>query len=301
MLIPSRNERFLVPTVKDVLAKARGDVEVLVCLDGYWEHGLPADTRLKLLHHGTPKGMRPAINALAQMATGEYLLKCDGHVMWDEGFDLKLKADYHEDNWVLTARRYALDPEAWAIDSSNSKYPVDYHFLSYPYEREDDPTCGMHGTEWRRRREDRKHLLLDDEMSSQGSGWFMSKRHWQRTVGPLDYTSYGSFVQEFQEVGNKTWLSGGAVKVTKNTWYAHLYKGKRWGRGYRMDDTNHQAGVCHTIDYWMHQRGAELRKLIEKFWPVPTWPKDLDEAFRDRRGLAAARFAKSAPDGKRVA
>jgi hypothetical protein len=89
--------------------------------------------------------------------------------------------------------------------------------------------------------------------------------------------------------------------VTKNTWYAHLYKGKKYGRGYTMADTNHQAGVVHCIDHWMHDRGKELRKLVEKFAPVPTWPADLDEAFKDRRWLAAARFAKSASDGKRVA
>jgi glycosyltransferase involved in cell wall biosynthesis len=300
-IVPSRNERFLVPTVKDLLSRAEGDIEVLVVLDGYWNHDLPADARLKILHHGQARGMRPAINAAVQMSTGRYLLKCDAHTMWDQGWDTKLQADYHEDNWVLTCRRYALDPEAWAIDTTNKKYPVDYHYLSFPFEREDDPTCGMHGTEWRARREERRDVLLDDEMSSQGSGWFMSRTHWDRTIGALDYANYGSFVQEFQEVGLKTWLSGGAVKVTKNTWYAHLYKGKKYGRGYTMADTNHQAGVVYTIEHWMHDRGRELRKLIEQFSPVPTWPSDLDEAFRNRRGLAAARFAKSASDGKRVA
>jgi glycosyltransferase involved in cell wall biosynthesis len=305
VLVPARNERFLAPTIADLLSKARGDIEVIAVLDGYWpDPALPSDSRLKLLHFGSPRGMRPAINAAVQMSTGSYLLKCDAHTMWDEGFDLKLKADYHEDNWILVPRRYALDPDAWAIDSSNPKYPVDYHYLSYPFERLDDPTCGLHGTEWRSRREARADLLLDDEMSSQGSGWFMSRAHWER-LGPLDSVNYGNFIQEFQELGLSTWLGGGAVKVTKRTWYAHLYKGKKYGRGYSMVDTNHQAGAAFCIDYWMHDqwsnRVRDLRWLVEKFSPVPTWPVDLDEAFRDRRGLAAARFARSARDGRRVA
>jgi glycosyltransferase involved in cell wall biosynthesis len=279
-------------------------VDVVVVCDGYWEHGLPSDKRLKILHTGKPQGMRPAINAAAQMATGEYLLKSDAHCLWDEGWDVKLQADYLEDNWILTCRRYALDPEAWALDTSNPKYPIDYHYLSYPYQSLTDPRCGLHGTEWRERREARKHIELDDEMSSQGSGWFMSKAHWNR-LGPLDSERYGNFVQEFQELGLKTWLGGGSVKVTKRTFYAHLYKGRRWGRGYTMTDTNHQAGVAHCIDFWMHdawpRRVHNLRWLIEKFAPVPTWPVDLDEAFQDRRGLAAQRFALSARDGKKVA
>ena len=36
LLIPARNERFLSRTVQDVCEKARGDVEVLVVLDGAW-------------------------------------------------------------------------------------------------------------------------------------------------------------------------------------------------------------------------------------------------------------------------
>ena len=300
IIVPSRNETFLTATIRDLLVKASGPIEIICVLDGYWNHDLPADPRLKILHVGMARGMRPAINAAAQIATGTHFLKCDGHTMWDEGYDEKLKADYHEDNWVLTCRRYALDAEAWAIDRSNPKYPIDYHFLSYPYESLTDPRCGLHGTAWTARREARKDILLDDEMSSQGSGWFMSRAQWNR-IGPLNSDAYGNFVQEFQEVGLGTWLGGGAVKVTKRTWYAHLYKGKRYGRGYPMADTNHQAGVVHTIDYWMHERGKDLRKLIEKFAPVPTWPADLDEAFTDRRGLAAQRFAASRPDGKAVA
>ena len=36
VVIPSRGEQFLAPTVKDVLAKAAGNIEVIAVLDGYW-------------------------------------------------------------------------------------------------------------------------------------------------------------------------------------------------------------------------------------------------------------------------
>lgn len=284
VIIPSRTERFLPQTVADVLAKARGDLEVIVVLDGYWPTPpLPEDRRLRLLHRGQAQGMRPGINHAARIATGDYLLKCDAHVMFAEGFDVTLTAHHHEQNWVVVPRRYALDPEAWAIDSSNPKYPVDAHYLSYPTGQPGDASYGLHGTAWTARRDARRDVLIDDEMSSQGSCWFMHRSHWPR-VGELDSARYGNFVHEFQEVGLKTWLGGGAVKVNKHTWYAHLYKGKRYGRGYVLGPSGHKEGVAFCTRFWLGDawpaRVRSLRWLVEHFAPVPTWPADLDQAFR---------------------
>src|SRR5688572_5682458 len=106
VIVPARNERFLGNTVSDLLRNAAESVEILVILDGYWpDPPLPADKRLKILHRGDAQGMRPAINAAVQMSTGQYLMKCDGHTMWPEGYDVQLKADYLADNWILTPRR----------------------------------------------------------------------------------------------------------------------------------------------------------------------------------------------------
>lgn len=292
IIIPSRNERFLAPTVRDVLARARGDIEVLVILDGYWDHDLPSDPRLHLIHRGVARGMRDGINSAAAIARGEYLMKLDGHCAVAEGFDVELARECDGD-WVVVPRRYALDPDAWGIEAdTRGKYPIDAHYLSYPYERPDDWTCGLHGTEWRARRDARTHIEIDDEMSSQGSCWFMSKAHFWRTIGPMDQTLYGSFVSEFQEVGCKTWLSGGRVAVNKRTWYAHLYKGRRFGRGYTLGPGGMAQGPDVAL-YWMCDRWPgqtrPLRWLIEKFWPVPTWPADLDEAFAEAHRRAAAR------------
>lgn len=293
ILIPSRNEVFLQKTVADLLANASGDIEIVVVLEGYWpDPPLPDDKRLKILHHGRAKGMRPAINAAAAIATGDFILKADAHTMWAPGYDEALQADYHEDNWIVVPRRHALEPESWSIDTTNPKYPVDYHYLSYPFERPGDETCGLHGTEWRARREACGGILLDDEMSSQGSAYFMSRAHWDR-LGPMEIERYGNFIHEFQELGLKTWLSGGAVKINKRTWYAHLYKGRKYGRGYALGPGGHRQGSAWVTDYWMNDQWADrtrdLRWLVEKFAPVPGWPADLDTAFAEaRKRLRAA-------------
>lgn len=294
VIIPARNERFLVPTIRDVLAKARGDLDILVCLDGYWTlsgETLPDDPRVHYLHRGDAVGMRDNINAAAAIATGDYLMKLDAHCMVAEGFDVTLVADC-DDDWVMVPRRYALDAERWCIDESNPKYPVDYHYLSYPYERPGDPTCGLHGAEWRRRRDQRKHIEIDDEASSQGSCWFMAKALWDRIIVRMDTKLHGVFISEMQEIGMKAWLSGGALKVNKRTWYAHLRKGRAHGRGYSLGPNQFGQGPAVT-DYYMNDRWPgripvrSMRWLVEHFAPMPTWPKDLDAAFAEARRRAA--------------
>ena len=96
VLIPSRNEQFLAPTVDDLFAKAEGEIEVLVFLDGYKpDPPLQERDNLILIHSRKPLGMRHAINACASVASGTYLMKCDAHCMFDEGFDYWLSDDAH--------------------------------------------------------------------------------------------------------------------------------------------------------------------------------------------------------------
>lgn len=292
IIVPARNEPFLLPTLIDLLGHG-SDVEVIAVLDGYWPaQPLPADKRLKVLHRGDALGMRPAINAAVQMSTGQFLMKCDAHTKWPEGYDVQLKADYLEDNWILTPRRYALDADAWAIETGNSKYPIDYEYLSNPFERPDDPTCGLHGTPWTARRDARKHIELDEDMSSQGSAWFMSRAHWDRTIGSMDLGLFGNFYGESQEIGLKTQVTGGAMMRTKRTWYAHLRKGKKHGRGYALGVNGHRRGagamlrLC-MLDQWPGQTRS-LQSVIERFAPVPGWPADLDACFRQAREVISA-------------
>lgn len=72
--------------------------------------------------------------------------------------------------------------------------------------------------------------------------------------------------------------------VNKRTFYAHLYKGRKHGRGYSFDGARQAEGKALCMDFWMRDRWParvhDLRWLIERFWPVPTWPEDLDRAFR---------------------
>lgn len=150
IIIPSRNEQFLQKTIDDILAKAKGQIEVIVTLDGYWpDPVIKSDERVILIHRTEPQGMRAAINSGAAIANGEYLLKTDAHCMFDEGFDVKLLQDM-QDNWIVVPRRWRLDAEKWDIQRDN-RPPIDYMFLTYPSE-EAMPGAfggpGFSGKEW---------------------------------------------------------------------------------------------------------------------------------------------------------
>ena len=294
VIIPSRNEHFLQKTIDDLLSKAEGDVEIIVVLDGTWQDVKP-DPRVHIIHHGevhSNRGLRESVNKGMAYATGKYVMKADGHTMWDQGYDEKLKADC-EDDWVVVPRRWRLDPENWALTTESEgdkRPPVDYMFIAYPYERPYDRTCGLHGDIWKEAYERRKDVLIDDLMTMQGSAYFMTKKHWER-LGDMDTSLYGPFTHESQEISNKTWLMGGRVVVNKKTWYAHLHKGKKYGTGYGFNTKQwelwadlHEKGRQYCIDYWMTTQDYEhdFEWLLNKFWffageGIPTWPSNWKE------------------------
>lgn len=291
VIIPSRNERFLPQTIADVLAKARGDVEVIAVLDGYWpEPPIPDDKRLHIIHHSTAQGMRASINHAAVIAQGEFYMKCDAHCMFAEGFDLALASDCDKD-WIAIPSRYSLDAKNWAI-LNTGKSRVDYHYLDYPFPLDRDDGAGLHGIPWNERareRKDKPEFDIDDEMSFQGSCWFMSSHHFHNFLHGMDSTGYGGFSQEPQEIGMKTWLGGGRIVTNKKTWYAHLHKGKQYGRGYSQNRDEIRNGHRYSARYWMTDQWADrihdIDWLIEKFWPVPKWPDDWRLHKNDGQGL----------------
>lgn len=282
VIIPSRldfadnpNAGLLAKTVNDLLTKATGDIEIIPVLDGYWPNPpLVNDKRIVPLHRDIPRGMRASINLGAAIAKGDWLMKCDDHCMFGEGFDEILKADC-DDNTLAIPRRKRLDAENWCIQDVG-KPDVDYEFLSYPFWHPEEP--GIHGTIWVDRaleRRDKPKYDIDEDMSSQGSCWFISKEYFDR-IGKMQEQGYGTFIGEPQELGLKVWLGGGRQIRNKKTWYAHLHKGKKYGRGYSIGRDELRRGNLYSVDHWYNNRWKErvhdFEWLIEHFWPVPTWP-----------------------------
>ena len=274
IVIPSRNEKYLLKTTEDLLVKSRGDVEIIIILDGYWD-ALLDDKRVSVIHRGVSRGMRPAINSGVAISKGEYILKVDAHCMFDEGYDVKLVADC-EKNWVVVPRRKRLEPISWTV-IGDGRPDIDYEYMCYPYRNGE--LVGLHGVIWDEKNKSKqlKKEPITDLMSAQGSCWFMPKDYFYE-LELMDDVNYGTFFGEFQEIALKAWLSGGRVVRNKKTWYAHWYKGKHRGYSLHTDISvprNHTMKWMNMGEAW-HKQTIPIEWLLEKFAPVPGW-KTLDE------------------------
>ena len=272
IVIPARNEQFLPHTLKDITQKAAGDYEVFVALEGYWPTDVFEHPNVHYIHR-SQKGMRSSINDAVRTSQGDVIMKIDAHCMVDKEFDVKMTRIMQRD-WVVVPRRKRLDADNWAIQDVG-KPDVDYEFIGYP--GDSAVALGIKGQIWTQRALDRKHLLLDENMTFQGSCYAMSREHWEK-IGGLSPEGYGEFVREAQEISLKTWLGGGRVMTNKFTWYAHLHKGKKYGRGYYLNKREVDSGNAYCDDYWFNNRWErrkhDLAWLIKRFAPVPTWPED---------------------------
>lgn len=289
IIIPSRDEKFLTPTIDDIFRNCRDEqTEVIAVLDsdkwpGDWKEVTDRHPRLHTIHHGAPRGMRAAINsgvASAKSRGAKYVMKLDGHCMLDEGFDVKL-LETIEPNWIVIPRRKRLDADNWTLTDTH-KPDVDYHYLSFPDDPNDFGGPGLNGKIWPERALARKDILIDDEMASQGSAWLCAVDYFYE-LELMDEQSYGPFWNESQEILLKCWLSGGRGVINKNTWYAHLHKGSKHGRGYKLPESWLQQGATFTKNWIWNDAWSKQTKpfswLIEHFWPVPTWPENWEEVL----------------------
>jgi glycosyltransferase involved in cell wall biosynthesis len=273
VIIPARNEIYLQQTILDILKNARGEIEILAILDGYWcpSEEIVDDARVNYLHFSTPKGLRNAVNKGVALAKGEYILKCDAHVSFAEGFDEVLKADM-QPNWIVIPSRYPLDPVKWEREArTDNKYPICYESI--------DPV-DLHGVEWRERRDEREDILIDETLSAQGSAWFMTKKFFEE-LGGLDEENYGTFYLEFQELLFKTYSIGGKVMVNKKTSYCHWHKVQ--SRGYSLPKDDRDIAV-QFIKKWITNTAWDkqiisFEDIIEHFMPMPNWPENWKEVL----------------------
>lgn len=239
IIIPCYNDKDIQKTVDDIHAQARGDIEIIVVLDGIHQEVKNAT----VLENEKQIGMRASINKGVAYSTGKWLMKCDAHCTFDEGFDVKILENI-EPNWIVIPRRYKLDTDKWEVMDES---PIDYERLYI-----DNPDK-IGGVEWKSRTKQRRDVLIDETMVFQGSCWFMSREHWNN-LGGLQEEGYGTFTQEPIELALKTWLGGGKVMVNKKTWYAH--KHRKFGRTTAGLTSSQEVkdGNAYSKDFWINNR-----------------------------------------------
>ena len=266
VIIPARNEVYLERTIRSVLDAAEGDIEVIAIFDGY----IPdpqidmKDNRVIFVHYPESIGQRQAINEGARRAKGEYIMKLDAHCNVDKGFDVKLAQDC-EYEWTVIPRMYNLNHETWEPKLHKR---TDYMYIGCDEGR-------MLRAEYYNGKQPKNDKVIDDIMCCMGPCFFMHKdRFWE--LGGMD-EEHGGWGQMGVELACKAWLSGGELKVNKNTWFAHWFRGGGGpGFPYPISGRDQEKARKYSRDLWMNDKWPMQRRgfqwLIDKFNP-PGWDK----------------------------
>lgn len=271
IIIPARNEEYLEPTIKDLLRNAGGDIDILVGLDGYLPEPqiITNDARVRFFHFKEPIGQRAMINYLVRQSDAKYIMKLDAHCAVDEGFDVKLKQDCKYD-WTVVPTMYNLD-----INTFTPKWHkiTNYMYISSP--DSDKPFRPQYFEGKKKdegRRQPKNDKMIDDVMCCMGCCWFMHKDRFL-DQGGCDENHVGGWGQQSVEVSLKAWLSGGSLKVNKNTWFAHWFRGDV-GFPYEMPGSQVEKVREYSRDLWLNDKWPpatrKLQWVIDKFDP-PGW------------------------------
>jgi glycosyltransferase involved in cell wall biosynthesis len=253
VVIPSYKDPLLNKTIESLLANAEGEIEIIAVLDGYWQE-VVGDPRVKILHLGKNRGMRGAINAGIDIARGEFIMRTDEHCMFGKGFD-RILIESCEPNWIMTARRYFLDPVKWEL-------------MDIPYiDCEKLVIQGgvkFAGQRWESRAIEFKDIPIIETMAMQGSMWMMHRKWWDEVIGELQIEGYGPLIQDSHEMVFKTWQKGGKLMVNKNTWFAHKHRDfpRMHNNGTAENPANCDAGYKYAIDVW----GDYYEKEVKPKW-----------------------------------
>jgi cephalosporin hydroxylase/glycosyltransferase involved in cell wall biosynthesis len=268
VIIPARNEQYLEKTIRDVLANAEGEIEIIVELDGYIPDPqiVIGDNRVLFIHHKESIGQRACINHAAKLAKGNFIMKLDAHCALDKGFDVKLAADC-EPSWTVVPRMYNLDIETWKPKTHKL---TDYMYISSP--QSDPPFRAQYYTGREYNRQHNNPRLIDDTMACMGPCWFMHKDRFFEQGGCDE--EHGSWGAQSVEVSCKAWLSGGALKVNKKTWFAHWFRTGGIGFPYPIKGSDQEKARKYSQDIWLNDKWdkatLKLQWMVDKFQP-PTW------------------------------
>lgn len=299
IIIPARNEEWLIDTIDDVLKNTSENTEVIAVLDGYWpQTGIKDNSRVKIIHHSEAIGQRAATNEGAKLSNAKYIMKLDAHCSVNKGFDTIMMEDMKYD-WTMVPRMYNLHVFDWkcmkcgkktymgpiptkcddcdnTIDFRKKKIWTPRWNRCSDFMRFDSDLHFQYWKSFEKRSESKDDIV--DQMCCIGACWMMDRnRYWE--LGGLD-EAHGSWGQMGVEIACKSQLSGGRQVVNKKTWFAHMF---RTQPGFGFPYPNPGIGARkYSRDLWENNKWPKakykLSWLLEKYWPIPGWTEeDLQE------------------------
>jgi len=259
VIIPSRNEPYLVKTVIDLIENALGEIEIWVVLDA-WDNDInkqipeikalkKQDSRINIIENEVPKGLRWGMNKPASITDAKYVFKVDAHMSFSFGYDLALK-NHCDEKTVCIPRLRSLHPETWTPGN---------RFLDYTRFTRDFKMAYWMDFDKRTADNDTPEILC-----AVGCSWFCETQWW-KDIGGQD-ESLGLWGQSWIEVGLKTWFNGGRQILVKSAINNHYFRKKF---PYKLNGNHVKKTKEDTKNLWKDH--PKLDWLLDKFNPVPGW------------------------------
>ena len=303
ILIPARNEMFLAKTIENILTNMRGDTEIIVVIDGESAGPpVPEHPKVRVITLAESIGQRAATNYAAKQSTAKFIMKCDAHCAFEEGFDVTLM-DTCEYSWTVMPRMRNLHAFNWRCmvcgleryqgpairKCAGCANTTEYERIMIwkprrgtvnDFMRFDSDLHFQYWRAYKTRPESQGDIV--DCMSLIGACWMMHReRYWD--LGGMD-EQHGSWGQMGTEIACKSHLSGGRLVVNKRAWFAHLFRtqGADFGFPYPLSSRAVHKARKHSVHLWKNGNWPlaihPLSWLVRKFAPVPGWEeKDILE------------------------
>lgn len=309
IIIPARNEEWLNLTVDDILRNSRGNTEIIVILDGEWPHKpLDVNPRVRVIHHSESIGQRAACNEGVRLSEAKYVMKCDAHCSFAEGFDVTLM-DTIQPDWTVVPLQYNFHVFDWecckcgerwymgpqpekchkeGCDGKEFKKTVVWKRRKSRWSciwRFDSELHFQYWDEGTRRVAARKYEVapkINETMTCLGACWMLERKRYLEL--DMQDEQHGSWGQQGVEVACKSWLSGGKLVCNRNAWFAHMFRTQD-GFGFPYPNPGITTARRYSQDLWRNNKWPKqvhkLSWLIEKFWPVEGWT---EEQLQEQKG-----------------
>ena len=249
VIMPGYKDPNAMKTIRDLLENSGlGDqLEIIHVWDGFYpEFEIVQDPHVRYVHLGKNRGLRGAINAGIAVARGKFFCRLDEHCCFAKGWDKEL-TDTCQENEVMTARRFFLDPDKWEVMDIP---PVDHERLDIINVSE--TVRKFHGKPWKERDEKQKDVPISETQAMQGSMWIANTEFFKKTVGELQTEGYGPLIQDSVEVCMKYWKAGGRLMLNKNTWFAHKHRSfkRTHNNGTAENPAKQEQGYTYALEQW---------------------------------------------------
>ncbi len=219
----------------------------------YASRALP-DTQV-LFMEDDGRGQRKCTNELAKKAKGDYVMKLDAHCQMGPSFD-RILLEEMDDLSILAPMLLPLDGETWSINGK--KQMMNFAFgPDFVMRHEPESPHGF-------------------TMSLQGSCWVVRKdRYWEWNLGDETLPSWGG---QGTELGIKAFLNGGVCRVTRRTFYGHVFRHADEDFPYKRDE---DKGKNATDELMRRYKNKKLAPLIARFGYPAGWSPEVVNSLPD--------------------